>query len=117
VVSRAGSTLAPEMRRIGMVFQDYALFPHLDVGQNVGFGIHSLPRIQRAARVAEVLELVGLWAAPSSAIRMNSPVASSSAWRWPARWRPSRGCCCWMSRFPTSTWTCVNAWPRKCAPS
>ena len=34
VVSRAGSTLAPELRRIGMVFQDYALFPHLDVGQN-----------------------------------------------------------------------------------
>jgi len=60
VVSRAGSTLAPEMRRIGMVFQDYALFPHLDVGQNVGFGIHSLPRAERTARVAEVLELVGL---------------------------------------------------------
>ena len=60
VVSRAGSTLAPELRRIGMVFQDYALFPHLDVGQNVGFGIHSLPRAQRATRVAEVLDLVGL---------------------------------------------------------
>ena len=60
VVSRAGSTLAPELRRIGMVFQDYALFPHLDVGQNVGFGIHSLPRTQRATRVAEVLDLVGL---------------------------------------------------------
>jgi iron(III) transport system ATP-binding protein len=60
VVSSAGRTIAPEARRIGMVFQDYALFPHLDVGQNVGFGIHTTPRTQRAARVAEVLELVGL---------------------------------------------------------
>ena len=49
-----------EARRIGMVFQDYALFPHLDVGRNVAFGIHQLPRAQRQARVAEVLELVGL---------------------------------------------------------
>ena len=60
VVSSSERTVAPETRRIGMVFQDYALFPHLDVGQNVGFGIHTLPRIQRTARVAEVLELVGL---------------------------------------------------------
>ncbi len=49
-----------EARRIGMVFQDYALFPHLDVGRNVGFGIEHLPRAERAARVAEVLALVGL---------------------------------------------------------
>ena len=60
VVSSATKTVAPEARRIGMVFQDYALFPHLDVGQNVGFGIHTLPKAERAARVAEVLELVGL---------------------------------------------------------
>ena len=59
-VSQPGRTVAPEQRRIGMVFQDYALFPHLDVGQNVGFGLHGLPRAERAARVAEVLELVGL---------------------------------------------------------
>ncbi|HBH36886.1 MAG TPA: ABC transporter ATP-binding protein, partial [Curvibacter sp.] len=45
---------------IGMVFQDYALFPHLDVGRNVGFGIHQLPRAEREARVREVLTLVGL---------------------------------------------------------
>ena len=44
----------------GMVFQDYALFPHLNVGRNVAFGIHHVPKTQRAARVAEVLELVGL---------------------------------------------------------
>ncbi len=49
-----------EQRRIGMVFQDYALFPHLDVGRNVAFGIHQRPKAERAARVAEVLKLVGL---------------------------------------------------------
>jgi iron(III) transport system ATP-binding protein len=47
----------PERRQVGMVFQDYALFPHLSVAENVGYG---LPRARRAARVAEVLDLVGL---------------------------------------------------------
>ena len=60
VVSRVGQVLPPENRRIGMVFQDYALFPHLDVGQNVAFGLNALAREQRAARVDEVLSLVGL---------------------------------------------------------
>jgi len=53
-------SVPPEERRIGMVFQDYALFPHLNVGRNVAFGIHGLPRAEQAARVAEVLQLVGL---------------------------------------------------------
>ncbi|PHM19891.1 MAG: ABC transporter ATP-binding protein [Curvibacter sp. PD_MW3] len=60
VVSSPSSQLPPEARRIGMVFQDYALFPHLDVGRNVAFGIHQLPAAERAARVKEVLTLVGL---------------------------------------------------------
>ncbi len=60
VVSAAGAHVAPEQRRVGMVFQDYALFPHLDVGRNVAFGIDRLGRAERAQRVAEVLELVGL---------------------------------------------------------
>jgi iron(III) transport system ATP-binding protein len=55
-----GEHLAPEARRIGMVFQDYALFPHLNVADNVAFGIHHLPGAQRRARVQEVLDLVGL---------------------------------------------------------
>jgi len=59
-VSSPGLHVPPERRRIGMVFQDYALFPHLDVAANVGFGIHQLPRAQREARVGEVLRLVGL---------------------------------------------------------
>ena len=60
VVSEAGLTEPAEHRRIGMVFQDYALFPHLDVGRNVGFGLQHLDKGERQARVAEVLQLVGL---------------------------------------------------------
>ncbi|MBC5763166.1 ABC transporter ATP-binding protein [Ramlibacter albus] len=60
VVTGGGTHVAPEKRRIGMVFQDYALFPHLDVARNVAFGLDAWPRGKRAQRVAEVLELVGL---------------------------------------------------------
>ncbi len=55
-----GAHVAPEARRIGMVFQDYALFPHLSVAANVDFGIRHLPTAQRRARTLEVLDLVGL---------------------------------------------------------
>lgn len=60
IVSSAGLHLAPEARHIGMVFQDYALFPHLNVQRNIAFGLHHLSRSARAERVAEVLDLVGL---------------------------------------------------------
>jgi iron(III) transport system ATP-binding protein len=60
VVSHAAGGVAAESRHMGMVFQDYALFPHLDVGRNVAFGLHALAKPQRTARVAEVLALVGL---------------------------------------------------------
>lgn len=59
-VSDANHHMPAKDRRIGMVFQDYALFPHLNVGRNVAFGIHAMPRAEREARVAEVLKLVGL---------------------------------------------------------
>ena len=60
IVGSPQRSMPPEERRIGMVFQDYALFPHLSVGRNVAFGIHHLPRAEQAARVIEVLQLVGL---------------------------------------------------------
>ncbi len=59
-VSRAGHALAPEARRIGMVFQDYALFPHLSIERNVGFGLRHLDRAARRERVAAMLQTVGL---------------------------------------------------------
>ena len=58
VISRAGFTLAPEKRRIGMVFQDYALFPHLSVADNIAFGIRKHPQKDRVTE--ELLELVNL---------------------------------------------------------
>jgi iron(III) transport system ATP-binding protein len=59
-VSQSGRHVPPESRRIGMVFQDYALFPHLDVSGNIAFGLQNLKPRERSARVAEVLALVGL---------------------------------------------------------
>jgi len=62
LLSDAGTGLhrPPEDRGIGMVFQDYALFPHLSVADNIGFGLAHLQRAERDARVAEMLDLVGL---------------------------------------------------------
>ncbi|WP_343574308.1 MULTISPECIES: ABC transporter ATP-binding protein [Pseudomonas] len=58
VISRPGFTLSPEKRRIGMVFQDYALFPHLSVADNIAFGIRKHP--ERTRIVDELLQLVKL---------------------------------------------------------
>ena len=64
-VAGPGGMVPPERRRIGMVFQDYALFPHLTVADNVAYGIRRDP--DRALRVAELLELVSL---PNAGERM-----------------------------------------------
>ena len=55
---RGGTWVAPESRRVGMVFQDWALFPHLTVGRNVGYGLERSKRT--SGRIAEALDLVGL---------------------------------------------------------
>ena len=60
LLSSATEHLAPERRRVGMMFQDYALFPHLTVAGNVGFGLRRKASAARTQRVAEMLELVGL---------------------------------------------------------
>ena len=59
-MSRVGDTVAPEQRGIGMVFQENALFPHLSVEGNIAFGLRGKPSVERRARVAELLEVVGL---------------------------------------------------------
>lgn len=56
------SHLNPAQRRVGMVFQDYALFPHLTVAENIAFGLTGQPTLQQRQRVAALLELIGLTA-------------------------------------------------------
>ena len=60
LVAEPGRAVPPEQRRIGMVFQDYALFPHLTVAGNVGFGLANVPADQRRKAVETVLRRVGL---------------------------------------------------------
>jgi iron(III) transport system ATP-binding protein len=59
-VAGDGVWVAPEDRHIGMVFQDYALFPHLNITQNITFALNALPQRERGKRADEMLALVGL---------------------------------------------------------
>lgn len=63
IVAGNGNWITPEQRDIGMVFQDYALFPHLTVAKNIAFGLHNSRKkalFNTQKRTAEVIALVGL---------------------------------------------------------
>ena len=60
LVSDIEHHLPPERRNIGMVFQEYALFPHLTVAQNIAFGLQGMPRGERHRRTQDALDLVRL---------------------------------------------------------
>ena len=80
-------TVPPYKRNVNTVFQSYALFEHLDVADNVAFGLkrRKVAKDEIRTRVAEALELVRAARPREGAGRASSRAARSSAWRWPAR--------------------------------
>lgn len=60
IISKPGYTLPPEKRHLGMVFQDYALFPHMTVADNIGFGLRGMQRKEKNTVCEDLLQTVGL---------------------------------------------------------
>lgn len=60
LLSSPGFQVEPQDRNVGMMFQDYALFPHLTIEKNVGFGLRQWDKDKRIARVRDMLDLVSL---------------------------------------------------------
>lgn len=60
VLADTGLNVPPEKRQVGLLFQDFALFPHLTVAENVAFGLKGLSAEERDSRVHEVLDQVGM---------------------------------------------------------
>ncbi len=116
LVAKTGWALPPEARDIGMVFQDYALWPHMTVAQNVMFPLkmRHIPRQECDRRVAKALARVGL-----SEFADRKPAGLSGGQQ--QRVALARGYCFLTSRSPTSTANCVEPcvtrWPRCCASS
>ena len=99
----------PALRGVSMVFQSYALFPHLTVRENILFGlkVRGTAKEDRRARLKEAARMVGL----SDASRTSCPAGSGSGWRWRA---PScRGALCVSWTSPSPTWTPNSG--RRCA--
>ena len=101
--SATGISVPAADRRIGIVFQDYALFPHMTVRENIAFGLRARS-VEEWARLAHVEHVARAISATSC------PADSSSAWRWRARWRWSLTRCCSTSRSPRSIRTCGGTW-------
>jgi len=103
VVSSVDRCLGAEVRRVGYVLQDNALFPHLTVADNIRFGLRKLSRDERETRVADMLALLGLrglerrW---STTTRSDRPIARAAT-------RPSAdGRTVLESRCTTANGTC-----------
>lgn len=107
--------LPAHQRDLGMVFQSYALFPHLSAFENVAFGLR-LRKVGETAlreRVDQALESVGLQGF-AERLPANLSGGSSNALPWPGPWFYAHACCCWMSPCQTSMPSCVSTCVLSC---
>ena len=91
--------VSPNKRPVNMVFQSYAVFPHMTVFDNVAYGL-KVPACRRTKSPAGSKRRCR-WCISritASANPTSFPAASGNAWRWPARWSRSQRCCCWTNR-------------------
>jgi ABC-type sugar transport system ATPase subunit len=107
VVADGRAHVPPDRRDLSMVFQDYALWPHLTVRDNVAFAL----RRRRLTRPAPASSPTPCWSRSGSrrspgGTRTSCPAASSSGSPWPAPWSPTPGSCYATSHCRTSTPTC-----------
>ena len=103
--------LAPAKRNASMVFQSYALFPHLTAGDNIGFGLRAR-RMKRAEVILRVREAAALVRCEEVLDRhpYSSPAGSGSGSRWPGPWPATPTSSCSTSRC--RTWTPSFGWRR-----
>jgi molybdate ABC transporter permease protein len=110
----AGVNISAARRKIGVVFQDYALFPHMTVAENVGFGLRAQPAHERQARVQSSLSGCTLPSSPT-AILPRFQAGSGSAWPLRDAWPLNRMRCCSTSRLQPSIRTCAARRKNNCA--
>ena len=117
IVSSPARTLPPEQRNMSMIFQSYALWPHMTVGENVAYGLklRKNDRDTIARKLKSILHHHPPGCIWRTAIRASCRAASSSAWRWRARWWSSPRPCCSTSRCPISTPICARRCASRCA--
>jgi ABC-type sulfate/molybdate transport systems ATPase subunit len=88
------TALPPKDRDIAMVFQSYALYPNMNVAQNIAFGLEmrKVPKAERDAAVQRVAAMLQIEPLAGPQARCSSAAASASVWPWAAPWRATPNC-------------------------
>ena len=91
-------------RNFGLMFQDYALFPHRTVADNIAFGLRmqNRPKEEIQTKVHAALETINMTGFADRKVTELSG-GEQQRWLWPAHWRRNLACSCWMSPWVHST--------------
>lgn len=106
--------IPPEKRGLGFVFQDFALWPHMTVFENVAFGLRAAGKTDKLDEKVKMHSTLYSWMILPSGILISCPAVSSSVWHLPARSSLNRPASCLTSRFPHWTHCCGKRCARNC---